>query len=122
MKSSLKLIALYLLVSICILGAVSAKAISSNPPSKNLISFYTLPSAAGVDIKVEKIIPGKVIVIIFDEYANVLLKESLSTDKYLERDYILNKLDNGNYTIEVTSNKKVMKKDFRVYDGQCYIL
>ena len=56
---------------------------------------------------------------IFDEYGNVLLKQVLSTGQDVEKDYILNKLDNGQYTIQVTSNKKEMEKDIRVVDGQC---
>jgi hypothetical protein len=73
-------------------------------------------------VKVEKNTPGKVVVIISDEYGNVMLKQVLSTGKELEKDYILNRLDNGDYTINVTSDKKVIEKNIRVFDGQCRIL
>jgi hypothetical protein len=122
MKRSVKLAVLFVLVNTGLFAAIPAKPISLDPPSKDMITFHPLPSQAGVDVQVEKKTPGKVVVIIFDEYANVYLKEILSAEEYMKRDYILTKLGNGDYTIEVTSNKKVMKKDFRVYDGQCYML
>jgi hypothetical protein len=122
MKHSIKLAALFIAMNTCLFAAVPAKSISLDPPSKDMITFHPLPSQAGVDVQIQKKAPGKVVVVIFDEYANVFLKETLPADQYMKRDYILTKLDNGNYTIEVTSNKKVMKKDFRVYDGQCYML
>ncbi len=122
MKHAIKLAVLFLLVNTGLFAAVQAKPISLYPPSNNTITFHPLPSKAGVDVQVQKRTPGKVVVIIYDEYANVYLKEILPIDQYLTRDYILTKLGNGNYTIAVTSNKKVMKKDFRVYDGQCYML
>jgi len=50
------------------------------------------------------------------------LKQVLAAGRDVEKDYILNKLDNGDYTIEVTSNKKVMEKNIRVNDGQCSML
>jgi len=121
MKYAIKLTALFILMNTGLFAAVPAKLITLDPPSKDMITFHLLPSMAGVDVQIGKKASGKVVVIIFDEYANVCLKEILSADQYLKRDYILTKLDNGNYTIEVTSNKKVMKKDFRVYDGQCYM-
>ena len=121
MKHSLKLAALFLLVNTGLFAALPAKPANLDPPSTNLITFHQLPSKAGVDVQITKKEPGKVVVTIFDEYANVFLKEIIPADQYLKRDYILTKLDNGNYTIEVTSNQKVMKKDFRVYDGQCYM-
>jgi len=122
MKRLVNLAILFILMNTGLSAAAAAKPINFYPPSNNRITFQPLPSNAGVDVRVEKKAPGKVIVIIFDEYSNVYLKEILPVDEYLKRDYILNRLDNGNYTIEVTSNKKVMKKDFRVCDGQCYML
>ena len=119
MKKSIKLTAILLLLSVC---TVMAKTINSTPPPKNVINFSLLPSNAGVDVNVAKSTSGKVVVMIFDEYGNVMLKQVLSAGRDVEKDYILNKLDNGDYTIEVTSNKKVMEKNIRVNDGQCSML
>jgi hypothetical protein len=122
MKHSIKLVALFILVNTGLFAAAPAKPVGANPPANNAITFHALPSEAGIDVQVEKRAPGKVVVIIFDEYSNVYLKEVLPVDQYLKRDYILTSLDDGNYTIEVTSNKKIMKKDFRVHNNQCYML
>ena len=124
MKKSIKLTAILLLLSVCtvVMPGVQAKTINATPPPKNVINFSLLPSNAGVDVNVEKNTPGKVVVMIFDEYGNVMLKQVLAAGRDVEKDYILNKLDNGDYTIEVTSNKKVMEKNIRVNDGQCSML
>ncbi len=124
MKKSIKLCAILSLVSVFIagIGGAQPKAINSITPPKNVVIFSSLQSNGGVGVKIEKNTPGKAVVIISDEYGNVLFKQVLSTGKEIEKDYILNKLDNGNYTIAVTSNKKVMEKNIRVHDGQCSIL
>ncbi len=121
MKKSIKLIAILLFVSICtvVMPGVQAKTINSIPPAKNVINISSLPSNVGVGVNIEKNTAGKAVIMIFDEYGNVLLKQVLPTGKGVEKDYILNKLDNGEYTIHVTSNKKEMEKDIRVFDGQC---
>jgi hypothetical protein len=121
MKKSIKLIAILLFVSICtvVMPGVQAKTINSIPPAKIVINISSLPSNVGVGVNIEKNTAGKAVIMIFDEYGNVLLKQVLPTGKGVEKDYILNKLDNGEYTIHVTSNKKEMEKDIRVFDGQC---
>jgi len=53
---------------------------------------------------------------IYDQDQNVIFKDVLPKDKTMEKGYILNQLDNGDYTIEVTSNKQVVKKDIHVYN------
>jgi hypothetical protein len=124
MKKSIKLTAILLLVSVCtvVMPGVEAKTINSTPPVKDVINISSLPSNVGVGVNVEKNTSGKVVIMIFDEYGNVLLKQVLSTGRDVEKDYILNKLDNGEYTIQVTSNKKEMEKDISVVDGQCSFL
>ena len=124
MKKSIKLTAILLLVSVCtvMMPGVQAKTINSIPPAKDVINISSLPSNVGVGVNVEKNNPGKVVIMIFDEYGNVMLKQVLSAGREVEKDYILNKLDNGEYTIQVTSNKKEMEKDIRIFDGQCSFL
>jgi hypothetical protein len=124
MKKIMKLNAILLMVSICAVMMANAqpKAIDATPPGKNVINFSLLQSNAGVDVKVGKNDFGKVVIIISDEYANVLLKQVLSTGSMIEKGYVLYKLDNGDYSIDVTSGTKNVKKEIRVYDGQCSIL
>ena len=117
MKTSIKLTALFLLASTGLFAATTVKTNSNVAPSaKNEITFSSLPSERGVDVKVEKNAPGKAIIMIYDKDGNVLRKDVLSAKKGMEKAYILNQLENGDYTIEVTSNKQVVKKDIHVYD------
>lgn len=117
MKNSFKLTALFLLASTGLFAATTTKATAAVFPStKDVITFSSLPSQKGIDVKVEKSEPGKAIVIIYDKDGNVLRKDILSNSKGLEKGYILNQLENGDYTIEVTSNKQVVKKAIHVYD------
>ena len=117
MKNSIKLAALFLLVSAGLFAATAAKADGLVIPSaKGEITFSSLPSNKGLSVKVESIASEKAIVIIYDKEGNVLRKDVLSAGKAFQKSYILNQLENGDYTIEVTSNKQVVKKDIHVYD------
>ena len=117
MKNSIKLTALFLLVSAGLFAATSAKADGLVVPStKDVITFSSLPSQKGIEVKVDATASEKAIVMIYDKDGNVLRKDVLSAGKAFEKAYILNQLENGDYTIEVTSNKQVVKKDIHVYD------
>lgn len=112
MKNSIKLTALFLLAGVSVFAAVPAKAVV--PSSSATITFSSLPSQNGIDVKVEK--SDKAMVIISDKDGNVLRKDVLSNKKSMEKGYILTSLDNGDYTIEVISNGKSIKEDVHVYD------
>jgi hypothetical protein len=114
MKTSIKLTALLLLASATIFAATPSKA--AVVPAKDVITFSTLSSQKGVAVKVEKGIAQKAIVTITDQNGNVIRKDALSNKKGLEKAYILNQLDNGDYTITVTSNNQTLKKAIHVYD------
>jgi len=117
MKNSIKLTALTLLLSAGLFAAASAKTIGSViPSSKSVITFSSLPSHKGIEVKVEGRDVAKAIVIIYDQDQNVIYKDVLPAYKSMEKGYILNQLANGDYTIEVTANKQVVKKDIHVYD------
>jgi hypothetical protein len=116
MKASIKLTALFLLASTGLFAATPSKTKAAAVPSKDVITFSTLPSHKGVDIKVDRAEAGKAIVMIYDQDMNVIFKDVLPADKAMEKGYILNQLDNGDYTIEVTSNKQVVKKDVHIYN------
>jgi len=116
MKNSIKLAALFLVASTGLFAATSAKAATIVPSTSDVITVSSLASEDGVAVKVEKSEPGKAIVMIYDKDGNVLRKDILSSGKGLEKGYILSQLENGDYTIEITSNKQVVKKDIHVYD------
>lgn len=114
MKNSIKLTALFLLTSAGLFATASAKTVV--PSKADVITFSSLPSERGIDVKVEKTAPGKAIVVIYDEVGNVLRKDVVKSDKAFEKAYILNQLENGDYFIEVTSHGQVVTKEIHVYD------
>jgi hypothetical protein len=117
MKNSIKLTALFLLVSTGLFAATTAKAEGSVvPASKAEITFSSLPSHKGIEVKVENTNAEKAIVIICDKDQNVIYKDALPSYKKMDKGYVLNQLANGDYTIEVIASKQVVKKEIHVYD------
>jgi hypothetical protein len=116
MKNSIKLTALFLLASVSVFAASPAKAKVSTDPAKDGITFSSLPSNKGVEVKVEGSKAAKAVVIIYDEDKNVIYKDAMPANKSMEKGYVLSQLDNGDYTIEVMSNHHKVTKDVHVYD------
>ena len=108
MKNSIKLTALFLLASAGLFAAVPAKTVKADVPS---VTISTLASNKGIAVKAAD---AKSIVMIYDKDKNVLRKDVLASNA--AKGYVLNKLENGDYTLEITSNKKTVKKNIRVYD------
>lgn len=111
MKASIKLTALFLLATTSLFAAVPAKALKTDATA---VTFSTLAANKGIAVKAAD---AKSIVMIYDQYKNVLRKDVLAGNT--ARGYILNTLENGDYTLEVTSNKQTVKKNIHVYnEGQ----
>jgi hypothetical protein len=119
MRRSINLFLVLLLSGTGLFAGVPAKTASHIYSQKtDIITFSTLPSRKGIEVKFKKGIAGKAIVIIYDSDKNMLRKDILSNEK-LGKGYILTSLDNGDYTVEVTLDKLVVKKDIHVYmEGQ----
>ncbi|HWZ15893.1 MAG TPA: hypothetical protein VNW95_11715 [Mucilaginibacter sp.] len=117
MKTSIKFTALLLLAGASVFAAIPAKA--AIPPKVDAITFASLSSLQGLAVKAEKNLVGKATIIISDQDGNVLRKDELSNKAGMEKDYILTKLDEGDYTIEVASKGNSVKQDIHVYtDGK----
>ena len=112
MKNSIKLTALFLLTSAGLFAATPSKG---TIPSNDQVTFSSLPSQKGVEIKVESTAPSKAIVIVYDANDNVIFKDAMPAGTSMEKGYILNQLENGDYTIEVKENKSDVKKEVHVY-------
>src|SRR5258708_5798224 len=111
MKNSLRLLALFLLASTGIFAAVPVKHTTTKAsPISNMVTFSTLPSNRGIEIKLKNDAPGKAIVMIYNWNNDVVWKDALSPKKSMDKAYVLSYLDNGNYTIEVTLNKQMVRK------------
>jgi|SRR6185312_13630497 len=122
MKNSLKLTALFLLISSILFGAVPPKGISKKSSSKDIVTFHSLPAKAGVDVVVRKQAPGKVTVVLYDDNSNMIIHEVVPAKKVMEKRYVFSKLENGKYTLEVTVNKHSTTKNIMVDNGQCRFL
>jgi hypothetical protein len=115
MKKSIKLTALFLLASAGLFAATPSK---STTPTNDEITFSSLPSDQGLDIKVASDAPSKAIVTVYDANDNVIFKDALPAYKSMEKGYILNQLPIGDYTIEVRENKSVVKKEVHIYNEE----
>ncbi|HMG84072.1 MAG TPA: hypothetical protein VK559_13615 [Ferruginibacter sp.] len=107
MKNSIKLTALFLLASAGLFAAVPAKTVKADVPS---VTISTLASNKGIAVKATD---AKSIVMIYDQDKNVLRKDVLAANG--SKGYVLSSLENGDYTMEVTTAGKVVKKDIHVY-------
>jgi hypothetical protein len=117
MKNSIKITALLVLASTGLFAATTVKTTGTVVPStKEVITFSSLPSHKGIEVKVEGSEASKAIVMIYDQDKNVIYKDALPAFKKMEKGYILTQLENGDYIIEVTANKQVATKEVHVYD------
>jgi uncharacterized protein (DUF2249 family) len=108
MKNSIKLTALFLLATTGLFAATPAKALTADVHTATISS---LTSNKGIAVKAAD---AKSIVMIYDQDKNVLRKDVLASNS--SKGYILNTLENGDYTMEVTTNKQTVKKNIHVYD------
>lgn len=113
MKKSIAFAALLLALGTSVFAAVPAVANSSKSDE---ISFASLPADKGFAVKVSKEEAGKSMVIIYDKDSNVIFKDLLSKGTDAQKGYIVSNLENGDYTVEVVSNKKTVTKQLHVYD------
>ena len=114
MKKAIKLTAIALLLGGSLFAA--SKPHRMVPMTNHdKIDFYTLPSQRGIDLRIQKADAGKTIVVIYDNDGNVLQKDVL-TGTQIRKGYVLNQLENGDYSIEITSNHQVFKKNIHIYD------
>lgn len=113
MKKSITLVALLLALGTSVFATVPAV---DNSSKSNEISFSSLPADKGFAVKVNKEEAGKSLVIIYDQDSNVIFKDLLSKGTDGQKGYIVNSLENGDYTVEVVSNKKTVTRQLHVYD------
>jgi hypothetical protein len=116
MKNSIKLSALFFLLSAGIFATTAASAKSHNPKTNDVITVSAMKKNLGVAVNIIKTDEGKSVVRIYDKENHILLKDFLPNKAEASKGYILTNLENGDYTFEVTSNKEVVTKTVHVYD------
>jgi hypothetical protein len=111
MKKSITLLALIL--------AVSTVAFAQAPADDN-ISITPSQKSLSIGVSVENEDAGKSVVTFYnedyDEGITAMFKDKLASKGTAAKAYLLDKLETGNYTMEVASDKQVVKKRIRVYD------
>jgi hypothetical protein len=117
MKSSIKLGALGLLMS---LGAITVSAKPRHhkkdmPMDKQVVSIIPLKNDRGFAVRVDKTLPGKSMVMIYNENNDNIFNDRLTKGTTGEKKYLLRELDNGKYTVEVYSKGHDIKTDFYIY-------
>ena len=116
MKKIISLTGLLLFASTGIFAATPLKPTNPNTASiKKMVTFSTLPSKRGIEIKLNQNTPEKATLIIYNYENDVVWKDALGKNKPTQKGFILSQLDNGNYTVQVVLNKQIVQKTAHVY-------
>ena len=122
MKKFITLTSLSLLLGMGVCSTVSAKPVSFHirshraVTSHEQVSFIPLKKEKGFAVMVDKLDPGKSMVIIYDQNKDVVFKDCLTKGTRAEKKYNMAYLDNGDYTVEVYSKTHDVKTPFYVYN------
>lgn len=114
MKKFITLTAVSLLLGIGVCSTASAKP-NHHIKSSETVSLIPLRAKKGFAVMVDKQLPGKSVVIIYDSDKNVVFKDQLTKGFKAEKKYILSNLDIGDYTVEVYSKNHDIQTQFFVY-------
>lgn len=122
MKTSIKLSALFVLLTAGVFATTAAKAgedkIDVAPKAKEVVSFKALDHDRGLKVNFAKTENGKSVVKVYNKDNDLLLKDIVPSKTDVSKGYVLTGLEDGEYTMEVTTDKQVVKKSIHVYqDG-----
>ncbi|TFF37324.1 hypothetical protein [Mucilaginibacter psychrotolerans] len=111
MKKAIKLSALLLLVSTSIFAATGkVKA------TQDVVTVQSAAKPMVVAINIQKESAGKSYVTFFDADSNELMTDYLTGKESAAKNYDLSELPFGTYTMAVTSNNQVVKKQLTVFE------
>jgi hypothetical protein len=122
MKTSIKLSALFVLLTAGVFATTTAKAsVDPNdiaPKAKEVVSFKALANDRGLKVNFAKSESGKSVVKVYNKNNELLLKDIVPSKTDVSKGYVLNGLEDGEYTMEITTDNQVVKKSIHVYqDG-----
>jgi len=122
MKTSIKLSALFVLLTAGVFATKVAKADEGNadvtPKAKEVVSFKALDHDRGLKVNFAKSESGKSVVKVYNKDNELLLKDIVPSKTDVSKGYVLTGLEDGEYTMEITTNNQVVKKSIHVYqDG-----
>lgn len=119
MKTSIKMIALFLLMFLGT-GAFASIHVRSYHKANHItshVSLIPLKHSRGFALMVDKNTPGNSMVIIYDINGNAFFKSKLSSGLRNETKYVTTQLEEGQYTVEVYSKNHDVKTRFYIYDN-----
>jgi len=114
MKKTVQLSAIALLLSAGLFAATPKTPDKMATGKQDKIVFYTLPSQKGIDLRIKKVEPGTTVVTIYDDEGRVLQKDVMNKTE-IRRGYNFTELDEGDYSIEISSNGQVFKRKIHIY-------
>ncbi len=86
---------------------------------KDVVLFTALAQDKGVGVIIHKADVSKTAVAIYDADGNLVMKDVQGKNaKDVLKGYVLSALENGKYTIKVTSNNEVTKRVVHVYNDE----
>lgn len=121
MKNSVKITAILLLSAIFSTGAFAAKKVTSDvpEPAQDVVSFTALTKDCGVGVIIHKAAPGKSSVAIYDAKGSEIFNDALPKNAKVDvKGYLLNDLQDGDYTIAVTTGNELVKRTVHVYSDE----
>jgi len=114
MKKSIISAAVLLLLGTSVFAAPPRKSLPAGPEDQ--MEFVQLKSDDGFGVQIAKEATGKAFVVIYDEDKNLIFKDLLSKGASGQKEYQIDDLDIGDYTVEAISNGETIKKRMHVYD------
>jgi hypothetical protein len=117
MKTSIKLIALFLLMGTGAFASIHSRSYHKTNRTSSQVSLIPLHHSRGFAIMVDKNIPGSSIVMISDINGDVFFKQRLQNGMRNETKYLTTQLAEGQYTVEVYSKDLDVKTKFYIYDN-----
>ena len=118
MKKTLTIAALILMAGTSVFATPGK---SKAPKANNTVSFTEPAKDNTFSVKVAA---EKSVVIIYDQDGNAFFKDLVSKGLPTEKSYDVSNLENGDYTVEIKSEKSDIKKQMHVYDngqGKSYL-
>ena len=119
MKKFLTMAAVSLVLGFSASSTASAKPLFHHHMMKmktnEVVSLIPLKMEKGFAVMVDKGLPDKSLVIIYDNDKNVVFKDVLTKGFKAEKKYILSQLPDGDYSVEIYSKNHDIQTQFFVY-------
>ena len=121
MKTSIKLSALFFLLSAGVFATNAAQAKDNTdltPKAKQTVSYDLLDHDRGLKLTLAKSESGRTYVRFYNKDNQLIMKDVVNTKTDVSKGYVFSELDLGEYKLEITTDGKVTNETVRIYqDG-----